>query len=328
MKQVKVILAGGLNTDIIGAGVEEFVGPGELTLGGRLVIGPGGKSRNMAQMAAAILGRGAVAMVGRTSRDPYSLWRVPLAALRKAGVNTRYVKATAFGRAGKFPGVALIPVDGRGRNQIYVLPGVNADFSPRDIDAAARLLEQAGRAGGVFALSLELPLATAAHGIRTAVKHNLRVVLDPGGIDRKTDYRSILNERVFVIKPNEYEAEILTGIKVRDFTTARMAAARLRRRGISNVMITHGAHGAYLFTETAARHLPVPKVRDTGCHDETGCGDQVTAMLAGGLADGRSMEAAAEDAVLAGALQFMRIGIVPVTRRDLVAARRTPHPDE
>ncbi len=50
MKNFSVIVPGGLNTDILDLGVDRLLSPGELTLGGKVNIGSGGKSRNMAQM--------------------------------------------------------------------------------------------------------------------------------------------------------------------------------------------------------------------------------------------------------------------------------------
>ena len=91
LEQIQVIVIGGLNTDIVGIEVNEIVGPGEMTFGKELVIGPGGKSRNMAQMIAAYLGKDKVAMVGKTSRDPFNLWEVPLKALKNAGVITDFI---------------------------------------------------------------------------------------------------------------------------------------------------------------------------------------------------------------------------------------------
>lgn len=137
--EIKIIVIGGLNTDIIGLGVNELLGPSELTLGGELVIGPGGKSRNIAQMIAAYLGVGTVAMIGKTCEDPYKIWQPPMEALKNAGVNTDFIKVLNYDDVGKFPGVALIPVDKNGKNQIYVLPGVNADFSQADLDDADTL---------------------------------------------------------------------------------------------------------------------------------------------------------------------------------------------
>lgn len=90
MKDHLIIVPGGLNTDIIGMGVEKLLSPGELTLGGELKIGPGGKARDMAQMAAAYLGESTVAMIGRSSKDPFGLWEIPLQSLSDAGVDTTF----------------------------------------------------------------------------------------------------------------------------------------------------------------------------------------------------------------------------------------------
>ncbi|MCJ7680056.1 MAG: PfkB family carbohydrate kinase, partial [Candidatus Aminicenantes bacterium] len=137
-----IIVPGGLNVDFAGLGVDRLLGQGELTLGGTLKIGPGGKARNMAQMAATYLGSGRVAMIGRTSRDPYGLWRVPIDSLEDAGVDTSHIKILDFEEAGHtYPGVALIPVDKKGKNQIYVLPGSNEDFCAADVDDAEELFK-------------------------------------------------------------------------------------------------------------------------------------------------------------------------------------------
>ena len=62
--------------------------------------------------------------------------------MNDAGVDTTFIKILEFEEAGqKYPGIALIPVDEEGRNQIYVLPGINEDFSSEDIDAAGALFE-------------------------------------------------------------------------------------------------------------------------------------------------------------------------------------------
>ncbi len=317
LANVKIIVIGGLNTDIIGHGVNELLGPGELTLSGELRIGPGGKSRNIAQMIAAYLGKGSAAMIGRTCRDPYNLWQAPLRALEDAGVNTDYVKVLNYRKEKKFPGVALIPVDKNGRNQVYVLPGVNADFSTADLDEAAGLFESVGKNKGVLALSLELPLATAVHAFKKAAANGIKIVLDPGGIDKDTDYGELLAEGVFLLKPNEHEAHILSGVEVNDMSSAAKAASKLSSLGIENMIITHGARGAYLFGNDTEKHIPIPRVTQSDTKDETGCGDQVTAVLAAELASGGELETAAATAVRAGTLQFYRSGIEPVSRKDL-----------
>jgi len=159
-EELQIIVPGGLNTDLIGLGVERLLGPGELTLGGIFHVGPGGKARNMAQMAAVWLGPGKVAMIGKTVQDPFGLWKVPMDALKEAGVNTDAIQVLDFEQSGrKYPGIALIPVDGSGKNQIYCIPGINNDFSPADICAAENLFRSAGPSAYMM-LALEIPTNT------------------------------------------------------------------------------------------------------------------------------------------------------------------------
>ncbi len=317
IKKISVLVPGGLNTDIIGLGVPQIIGRGELTLGGEIKIGPGGKSRNIAQMIAVLVGRNKVAMIGRSVRDPFQLWRPPLEALRECGVNTDFVKVTDFKKNRKFPGIALIPVDPQGNNQIYVLPGINADFSPQDIHAAGALFRAAQKNQGVLALSLELPLATAIAAIQKAQVHGLKVILDPGGIQPESDYGALLKQKIFLIKPNEHEARILTGVTVRDMNSARRAAVHFFKRGVQHVMITAGAKGAYFLSRTSAVSIKPPFVKQEGPRDETGCGDQTMAALCAGILKGMDLPEACRMAIAAGTLQFHKVGITPVRTEEL-----------
>lgn len=315
--QIKVIVVGGLNTDIIASGVKRFLNKGELIIGGNLVISAGGKSRNIAQMISFFLGKNKTAMIGRTSKDPFGFWKVPLDALEKAGVNTNFVKIIDFEKTKKYPGVALIPVNTKGENQIYVLPGINNDFCSEDIDDAEPIFEVAKKNSGILALSLELPIETAIHSIKKASFYGLKIILDPGGIDKEMDYEKLLNQNIVLIKPNEHEAEIITGIKVIDFKTAKKAARIIFKKGIPNVFITHGENGGYLFTKEIEKHIPVPFLTISGERDETGCGDQVTAILCAELAEGKDIYKASCDAILAGTLQFYKAGVNPVLPEEL-----------
>jgi ribokinase len=315
MAKPLVIVPGGMNTDIVGLGVERLLSAGELTLGGQLRIGPGGKARNMAQMAAAYLGPGTVAMIGRTSMDPFGFWRVPMQALESAGVDVTHIKALDFEEAGcRYPGIALIPVDGKGRNQIYVLPGVNADFGAEDVDGAEALFLAENRAL-ILLLAMEIPLSTVGHCLDKAKALDIPSILDPGGMCGAVE--GLLDERISLLKPNEHEAAILTGYPIEDFVSAGVAADSLLGRGVQNVLITHGARGAYFFSPSSRFHVPVPKVPASRVRDETGCGDQVSALLAACLAEGLDIEEAVRLSVLGGTLQFHRAGIQPVTHEEL-----------
>jgi ribokinase len=315
LKLISVVVPGSLNTDIIASGYEKILGPGEYSSAGKLKITAGGKSRNIAQMMAALMPPFSVAMVGKTCRDEYGLYKVPLGELEKAKVNTSYIKVEDA--PGAFPSIALIPVDGEGNNQIYVSPGFADTFDPIDIDKAEAVFKVTSKNKGICVQTLELPLKTALHCFKTANKFGLKIVFDPGGLHSGLNYQAVLNQPMFLVKPNEHEAKILTGITVTDFVSAKKAAAKLLNQKVQNVLITHGKNGAYFFNKEVNLHIPVPKVKIQGIVDETGCGDQTTATLSVALLDGQGVVNAAKTAVLAGTLQFHKAGVVPVTKEEL-----------
>lgn len=315
--RIRTIVIGSLNTDLVAVGIKKFPKPGEHVYGRELKIGAGGKSRNIADMIAHLTPAESVAMVGRTVRDPYSLWKAPLDALARAGVSTDYVIVLDYAEAQKLPGIALIPVDEQGNNQIFVLPGISNDFSVADIENATLLFEEVGKNKGVLVLTLECPLDTATYAVELANKHGLKVMFDPGGIEAGTDLSKLIQAGIYLIKPNEHEAKMLTGVEVTDFDTAKQAAQKLHEQAIENVLITAGVNGAYLFTKDDQEHVPVPDVEVGSEKDETGCGDQTMAALCALIQDGKTLKEAAELAILAGTLQFYKTGIKPVTKEEL-----------
>jgi len=357
---VVAIVPGGSNTDLVMTGVRPAA-PGELVTGGRFTVGPGGKSRNVAQMMATYMGPGTVAFLGRTLAPPRGgfeeldgllgattarggaaarsatvvaggagdvepyvhalLAQVPLAALRRSGVVTDFVVQVAW--AGTAAGVAEILVSPEGENTIYLASGVNADFCPADVDAASPVFEAVGRraragAGGIMPLALEIPLATAVHAARKARENAMTVVLDPGGIAEGERIDDVLR-LADVVKPNEHEARMLTGVEVADDASAARAARVLRdRHGIHQAVITAGARGAWhVGADGAVAFYPAyrpPRIADT-----TGCGDQFMAVMCCHLATDPSNPASAlRHAIVAAALQAARVGIQPVARDEVV----------
>ncbi|WP_310588753.1 PfkB family carbohydrate kinase [Larkinella rosea] len=66
-----------------------------------------------------------------------------------------------------------------------------------------------------------------------------------------------LFQYLYLLTPNETEAELLTGIRVTGIATAENAAWQFHEAGVPNVVITLGA---YLHTNTVARLIPAPAV--------------------------------------------------------------------
>lgn len=315
--ELSAIVIGGLNIDIVARGAKKLVNPGELTYAQELHIGPGGKSRNIAQMMATLSGRKNVAMIGKTSQDPYGLWKVPVDSLKNVGVNTDYVTIMSFTDAKQFPGIALIPVDTEGRSQIYVISGVNNSFLPQDIDNAEELFLAVARNNGTLTLTLELPYETAVYAVQKANSLGIKVLFDPGGIEEEKDYTQLLMQKIFLIKPNEHEAKILTGIEVKDHESASRAAQKFLQLGIENVLITCGGEGGYFFSHSFEKYLPTHAVEDDHIKDETGCGDETMAAIADALSEGKDIETAVGIGIVAGTLKFYKAGIDPITKEDL-----------
>lgn len=317
---MQTIVIGSFNTDLVATGIKQFPKPGEHVYGKELLIGAGGKSRNIADMIAHLSPTDSVAMVGRTVKDPYGLWQAPIDALRKVGVNVDYVNILDYADAQKLPGIALIPVDQQGNNQIFVLPGISDDFDASDIDNASELFEQVGKNNGSLVLTLECPLPTAIHAVELANKHSLKVLFDPGGIEADSNIDELIKAGVYLIKPNEHEAKILTGVDIIDLESAKQAVMKLHERGIENVLITAGINGAYLFTKDMQKHIPIPEITSSSNEkDETGCGDQTMAALCAFIQQGKSLPEATKLAVLAGTLQFHRTSIKPVKLDELLS---------
>lgn len=314
---MNTIVIGALNTDLVAAGLQKFPKSGELIYGEKLIIGPGGKSRNIADMIARLMPKESVAMIGRTTKDPYKLWKAPVEALNIAGVSTEFIKIVDFQIEQKLPGIALIPVNKNGENQIIVLPGISDDFSVGDIDDAKSLFEEVGSNQGVLVLTLECPIDTAEHAIQIANEHDIQVLFDPGGIQEGMKIDHLLQAGIFLIKPNEHEAKILTSVDVVDYDSAKQAAKKLQLMGIENVVITLGEKGAFLFTDGKEEHVPIPEGITGSEKDATGCGDQTIAAISASLQQGKSLLDAVQLGVYAGTLQFHRHGIQPIEVTDL-----------
>ena len=317
MSKTSLIVVGEMNIDIVVSGLPYFPQSGQLVNGDKLTFGPGGKSRNIAVMAGALMPAGSVAMVSKTVEDEYGLWQIPVKALHDAGVSTDYVKVLKRGQTDSLPGFALILVDKDGHNEIIGAPGITRELNQADIDTANELFEEAGRNDGYVVFIGNCPTQLAEVIKQKAMTSGLRILFDPGGASDATKLAELVDGRMWLVKPNEHEAEDLTGIKVTDFESANAAAAKLMERGVTNVLITAGMSGAYIFSEGIAEHISIPQVEDSDVHDETGCGDQVMAALCAFLSQGNDLRQAVAKSILAGTLQFHRSGIQPVSADDI-----------
>lgn len=266
---------------------------GETILGGDFIMVPGGKGANQA-VAAAKLGA-QVFFIAKLGDDIFGLQS--LNNFKKEGVNTKYVLQT-----GQAPsGVALIMVDDEGHNIIVVAPGANHKLTPEDVKEA----ESDIASSGALVAQLEVPIETIEFAAELANKFKVPFILDPGPARKLSSH--LLN-MVDVLKPNETEARILTGIDVKDKKSAKAAANKLLECGVKNVILTMGAAGYLLASKEGMEFVPARKVKAI---DSTAAGDAFTGSLAVGLAKGQTISEAALFANDVAAVSVTRMGAQP-----------------
>ena len=284
-----ILVVGSSNTDMI-IKLERIPKPGETIIGGEFASAAGGKGANQA-VGAARAG-GAVTLIARVGQDMFG--EKAVAGFVADGINVDYVVRDRTSPSG----VALIFVGQNGENSIAVASGANARLTPADV----RKAKGAFRKANVLLLQLETPLDTVQAAAELAAAAGVRVILNPAPARSLPDK---LLRRVFLLTPNESEAELLTGVAVENAAGAVQAAEALLARGAQNVIITLGARGAWVAGKNLRQLIPAFKVKAV---DTTAAGDIFNGTLALGLAEGRSLLEAARFASAAAAISVTRMG--------------------
>ena len=287
-----IAVVGSSNMDLV-VKSNRIPATGETILGGDFIMAPGGKGANQA-VAAAKLGA-QVFFIAKLGDDIFGLQS--LNNFKKESVNTKYVLQTKDAPSG----VALIMVDGEGNNVIVVAPGANNKLSPEDVKKA----ESDIASSGALVAQLEVPIETIEFAAGLANKSNVPFILDPAPAQKLSP--KLLN-MVDVLTPNETEAQILTGIEVKDQESASVAAKKLLECGVKNVILTMGASGYLSAGKEGMEFVPARKVTAA---DSTAAGDAFTGSFAVGLAQGKTLSEAALFANNVAAVSVTRMGAQP-----------------
>ncbi len=242
VKERTITVVGSVNIDLV-VEMETLPRAGETILGNRFRVAPGGKGANQAVAAARLGAR--TFFVGCVGNDDHG--RMARRNLRVHGVDVDGLRIVD-----DHTGVALIMVDGEGRNMIGVAPGANLHV---------RANGQAGAAidRDIVLTQLETPFSPI-EGARF-------VILNPAPA-KPVDLHG-----VDVVIPNEIEAEQLTGS-----SDPSEAARALEAMGARRAIITLGADGVW-----DGEHRPGFAVDAT---DTVGAGDAFVGGFSAALACG------------------------------------------
>jgi ribokinase len=264
--------------------------PGETILGGDFLMNPGGKGANQAVAAARL--NGEVTLVAKTGEDVFGSQAKKL--FQSENLNTDYL----FSDPDCPSGIALITVDNHAENCIVVAPGANARLLRADIDKAREAILNSE----IILMQLEIPLDTVVYTAEIAYKSGKKVILNPAPAQHLPDK---LLKMLYLITPNETEAELLTGIHITDAASAEKAACILLDKGVQVVVITLGSKGALLVQENFAKLIPAFRVTAV---DTTAAGDCFNGALAVAIAEGADLADAIAFANKAASVSVTRMG--------------------
>ena len=285
----QILVVGSSNTDMV-IKAAHLPRPGETILGGTFFMNPGGKGANQA-VAIARLG-GPVTFICKTGSDIFGHQSQQL--FEEEGINTSYV----FSDSGNPSGVALITVDEKAENCIVVASGANANLLPSDLEKAEEAIERAD----LVLMQLEVPMETVCFVADIAWQKGKKVILNPAPAH---PLPVDLLRHLYLITPNETEAEMITGVEITDESSAGEAARALSGMGVQHVIITLGSEGALIYSNGKAEMVPALKVEAV---DTTAAGDVFNGALTVALSEGRSLKEAARFACKASAISVTRVG--------------------
>ena len=268
--------------------------PGQTILGSSFKMGPGGKGSN--QAVAAHRAGADVTLVTKVGKDVFG--KVALDFYKGEGMNTDYILEDEK----RETGVALILVDeNSAQNEIVVVPAACANISMDEVEKCRALIEGAD----ILLLQHEINFDAQYKVIDIAYNAGVKIVLNPAPA---CEVPEDVLKKIYCVTPNETEAQVLTGVEVKNLEDAQKAAKVFLDKGVKNVVITMGSLGA--FATDGEKSELVPRL-SVNAIDTTGAGDAFNGGFVMALSEGKDLFTALRYGNATGALSVTKLGTAP-----------------
>ena len=135
----------------------------------------------------------------------------------------------------------------------------------------------------IILMQLEIPIETVEYVCKIA--KNKKIILDPAPANNKITSKIL--EKVYVLKPNETELNILTAMPTDSLEEIIVAAKSLLQKGVKNVVVSLGGKGSILINNEKYQYF---KALETKVVDTTAAGDSFIAAIALGISLNKNLE--------------------------------------
>ena len=300
-----VLVVGSINVDYV-INTDRLPKLGETITGRNFAMNFGGKGANQ---AAALAKAGcSVKMLGAVGTDMSG--ELAVKNLESYGID-----ASAVLRSEGPTGAAVITVCG-GDNHIILDVGANGTVTPEVIAANESLFDWAD----ILVMQYEIPTESVLAAAKMAHEKGKMVILNPAPVKEVTKE---LYPYIDLIIPNEFEAQLITGIEQNTDEDAARAIEALRAMGCREAIVTLGKRGcAYSDGDVVSYNgiYPVTAV------DTTAAGDSFIGGICARMDGVRPMKEVLAYAAAVSAITVSRPGAsVSIPTADEVAAFLATH---
>jgi len=296
----KIVVVGSFVYDLI-VWLPYFPRKGETLLASEFKMYAGGKGFNQAVSARRCGAQ--VSMIGKVGADQFGAAFMEI--MDREDIDHSYV--IRDGSATTSLGIPMI--DPHGDNSIIGIPRANTLVTAEEVNAAKEFITQ----HQILLLQLEIPLVASLEAARIAYHAGMMVILNPAPaaypLSTLLPRRDSGEPMIDWFMPNEVEAEMLTGMPVKNTDDAFNCGKYILSQGVRRgVVITMGSNGVVAVTPDAQYHIPSFPVTPV---DPTGAGDAFCGSFAAALSEGKPAEEVLRFANAAGALAVTIAGAEP-----------------